>query len=79
MQQSTIALIIIALAAVCFVTRIVPYAVTAVGASLAMAIFGIITFPQAFAGFASDTTIIKEGKSMKTGNKNSSLRGYRWN
>ena len=64
MAQSTIAMLIVLAAAVCFVTRIIPISITAVAASIAMAAFGIITWPVAFSGFANDVTVMVIGASI---------------
>lgn len=58
MTSSTIALIIMAVAVVCFATEIIPLPITAVCAALAMALFGVIPYSTAFAGFANDVTLM---------------------
>ena len=61
MDASTIALIIVGIAIILFVTEIVPLPVTAVGAAIAMAIFGVIPFSYVFAGFGHDVPMMLLG------------------
>ena len=61
MDGSIIALIIVGVAIIFFVTEIVPLPVTALGAAIAMAMFGIISFGDAFAGFGHDVPMILIG------------------
>ncbi len=61
MEASTIALIILAVTIILFATGKLPLAVTAVGAALAMGIFGVIPFSKAFAGFSNDVTMMVIG------------------
>lgn len=64
MSASTIALIILLVTIVLFVTGKVPLAITAVGAALAMGIFGVIPFPTVFAGFSNDVTMMVIGSMV---------------
>ena len=61
MESSTIALIIVGVAIVFFATEIVPLPVTAIGAAFAMAIFGVISFGDAVAGFGHDVPMLLMG------------------
>lgn len=61
MDQSIIALIIIGLAIVSFALEKIPLGLTAVLASLAMGIFGIIDFPKVYSDFGSLPTIMVVG------------------
>ena len=61
MEQSTLAIIIIGLAIISFAWEKIPLAVTAMIASLAMGIFGIIKFSDVSAGFASTVTMMVGG------------------
>lgn len=61
MSQAVVALIILAVVMVLFVTEALPLAVTALVGAIAMAVFGVIGFDQAFAGFGSDTLMMVAG------------------
>lgn len=73
MSSCVIALIILGAAVVLFVTELLPMPVTALAAAIAMAVFGVIPFSKAFAGFGNDVTIMVIGAMvvgltlMKTG------------
>ena len=54
MEQSTIALIIIAVMMILYVTELFPLAVTSILACVAFAVFGVIPMGTAFSGFGSD-------------------------
>ena len=64
MSTSTIALIILVVTIILFASGKVPLSVTAVGAALAMGICGVIPFTSAFAGFASDVTMMVIGSMI---------------
>lgn len=64
MSVSTIALIILVITIILFVTGKVPLSVTAVGAALAMGVFGIIPFSSVFAGFSNDVTMMVIGSMI---------------
>lgn len=64
MEESTIALLILAATIVLFATELIPIPVTAVSAALAMGIFGVIPFSSAFSGFANDITIMIIGSMI---------------
>ncbi len=61
LAASTIALIILAVTIVLFATGRLPLAVTAVSAALAMAVFKVIPYSKAFAGFSNDVTMMVIG------------------
>ncbi len=61
MEQSTIAIIILASALVLYSIPRIPLSVTTMIAILAMAFSGILTFPEAFSGFASTAVILVAG------------------
>lgn len=61
MSEAGSALIILVVVMVLFVTEALPLAVTALMGAIAMAVFGIIGFDQAFAGFGSDTLMMVAG------------------
>lgn len=56
MEKSTVAIIIMAITILLFVTEMIPLAVTAMAASLAMAITGCINYGDAVSGFAAPVT-----------------------
>lgn len=64
MSSSTIALIILAITIVFFVSGKIPLSITAVGAALAMGVFGIIPFSSVFAGFSNDVTMMVIGSMV---------------
>ena len=61
MEQSTLAILIIGVAIVSFILEKIPLAVTAMLASLAMALTGIIKYADVSAGFASTVTMMVAG------------------
>jgi anion transporter len=61
MEQSTLAIIIIGLAIISFAWEKIPLAVTAMIASLAMGITGIIKFSDVYSGYASTVTMMVGG------------------
>lgn len=61
MSQAVVALIILAVVMVLFVTEALPLPVTALLGAIAMAVFGVIGFDQAFEGFGSDTLMMVAG------------------
>lgn len=61
MEQSTLAIIIIGITIVSFILEKIPLAVTAMLASLAMALTGIIKYADVSAGFASTVTMMVVG------------------
>jgi anion transporter len=61
LESSTIALIIIGIMMIMFITEIIPLATTSLLACLAMAIFGVIPFNMAFAGFGNDIVFLMAG------------------
>jgi len=67
MDSATIALIIIGIMMILFITEKIPIATTAIFACLAMAIFGVIPLGRAFAGFSNDIVFLLAGM-MTVGN-----------
>lgn len=61
MDSSIIALIIIGVMMILFISEYIPLATTSILACLAMAIFGVIPFTTAFAGFGSDIVFLMAG------------------
>ena len=61
MEASTITLIIIGAALILYITDAVPVAVTSIIACLALAIFGVVPFASAFAGFGNDMVFLIAG------------------
>lgn len=64
MEHSTIALIIMALTLILFITEKLPLAVTAMLSAFAMAATGCISYDDAFAGFANTATLSVIGLSI---------------
>ncbi len=58
MDQSTIAIIIVALAVISFALEKIPVALTAIIAALAMAMFGIIDLSKAYSDFGATATVM---------------------
>jgi di/tricarboxylate transporter len=56
-----VAIVILVLVMIMFITEVVPLPVAAMLGALAMAACGIISFPEAFAGFANDTLMMVVG------------------
>lgn len=67
MPDSVVALLIGSIAFICFAFEIFPLAVTAVSASILMAVFGIISFSDAFLGFSNDMIMLLIGVSIISG------------
>ncbi|MDR0350942.1 MAG: SLC13 family permease [Coriobacteriales bacterium] len=61
MAPELIATAILIVVIVLFVTEAIPLPLTAVLGALAMAVFGIISFPEAFAGFSNDILMMVVG------------------
>ena len=61
MASSTIAMIIIIAVIILFASELIPLPVTAMSACLAMGIFKVIPYSDAFAGFGSDVVILVVG------------------
>jgi anion transporter len=54
-------LVVLGVAVVLYITERIPLGVTAVGACVAMALLGVVDFPVAFSGFASDVVFLVGG------------------
>lgn len=61
MATSTIAILITLIVIILFATELIPLPVTAISACLAMGIFGVIPFSDAFSGFGNDVVILVAG------------------
>lgn len=61
MTEAFIALAILVVVMVLFVTETIPMPVTAMLGAMAMAVFGVIDYKQAFAGFANDSLMLVVG------------------
>ncbi|MCL2604273.1 MAG: SLC13 family permease [Defluviitaleaceae bacterium] len=61
MEPAAIALIIIGIMMVLFISEYIPLATTSILACLAMAVFGVIPFTTAFAGFGNDIVFLMAG------------------
>jgi anion transporter len=61
LDTAYIALIIIGIALILYITELIPIATTSILACLALAIFGVITPAQAFGGFANDMVFLIVG------------------
>jgi len=61
LEASTIALIIIGVALILYITEPIPVATTSIIACLALAIFGVVPFNSAFAGFGNDMVFLMAG------------------
>ena len=61
MPHSTIAIIILVIALIAYMIPKIPLSVTTVFAMIAMAMTGIISFPEAFSGFANSATLLVAG------------------
>lgn len=64
MEPSTIALIILLIALILFITEKIPLPITAIMAMLAMAFTGVISFNEAFSGFSNRVVFMIIGMSM---------------
>lgn len=61
MTPALTSLVVLGVALVLYITEWIPLGVTAVGACVAMAILGVVDFPVAFSGFASDVVFLVGG------------------
>ena len=61
METSTIALIIIGILVILYISEVIPIAVTSILACIAMAVFGVIPLNEAFAGFGNDIVFFMAG------------------
>ena len=61
MDHSTIAIIIMIVTMILFITELIPLPVTALGTCLAMSITGVMSYKDAFSGFANDTLFMVIG------------------
>ena len=61
MDQALITLIILVIVALLFLTEIIPVAVSALSATVALVFFGILTPQEAFSGFSNSNVILFSG------------------
>lgn len=61
MSPAVITLCVLAVAAFFFVTELIPLAVTAIGASIALGLFGVLTPQQVFSGLSDSTVVLFAG------------------
>lgn len=61
MDPATITLTVLAIVAFLFVTELIPLAVTAIGASLALGFFGVLSPKQVFSGLSDSTVVLFAG------------------
>ncbi len=61
MDHAVITLCVLAVAAILFATEIIPLAVTAMGASIALGLLGVLTPKQVFSGLSNSTVVLFAG------------------
>ena len=61
MDSAVLTLIVLGVAAFFFVTEIIPLAVTAMGASIALGLLGVLTPKQVFSGLSNSTVVLFAG------------------
>ena len=61
MDQATLTLIVLAVAAVFFATEVIPLAVTAMSAAIVLGLLGVLTPTQVFAGLSNPTVVLFAG------------------
>ena len=61
MSPAVITLCVLAVAAFFFVTELIPLAVTAIGASIALGLLGVLTPQQVFSGLSDSTVVLFAG------------------
>ena len=61
MDSALITLGVLAVAAFFFATEIIPLAVTAMGASIALGLLGVLTPSQVFSGLSNSTVVLFAG------------------
>ena len=61
MSPAVITLCVLAIAAFFFVTELIPLAVTAIGASIALGLLGVLTPQQVFSGLSDSTVVLFAG------------------
>lgn len=64
MSQATIAIIILAIAVVMFITELIPVSVTSICAMLTMGVFGIISWNDAFSGMSNSIIFFLIGTAI---------------
>lgn len=61
MDPAVLTLIVLGVAAFFFVTELIPLAVTAMGASIALGLLGVLTPKQVFSGLSNSTVVLFAG------------------
>jgi len=61
MDAATLTLGVLAVAAIFFATEIIPLAVTAMGAAVALGLLGVLTPKEVFAGLSNSTVVLFAG------------------
>ena len=61
MEASTLTLIVLCVSSVLFATEIIPLAVTAMGAAIALGLLGVLTPQQVFSGLSNSTVVLFAG------------------
>lgn len=61
MTPALLSLVVLGFALILYITEWIPLGITAVGACVAMALLGVVEFPVAFSGFASDVVFLVGG------------------
>ncbi len=61
MDNAVITLIVLGVVAFLFITEIIPIAITAMGATIALGIFGVLTPKQVFSGLSNPTVVLFAG------------------
>ncbi|MGN0909343.1 MAG: SLC13 family permease, partial [Succinivibrio sp.] len=61
MSDAAITLTVLAVVAFLFVTELIPMAVTAMGAALALGLCGVLKAPEVFSGFSNSTVVLFGG------------------
>lgn len=61
MEASTLTLIVLCISSILFATEIIPLAVTAMGAAIALGLLGVLTPQQVFSGLSNSTVVLFAG------------------
>ena len=61
MEASTLTLIVLCISSILFATEVIPLAVTAMGAAIALGLLGVLTPQQVFSGLSNSTVVLFAG------------------
>lgn len=61
MSAAVVTLIVLGIVALCFVTEIVPLAITAMGGAIVLGVIGIIPMKEVFSGLSNSTVVLFAG------------------